>query len=327
MATSRWTRSATSRACFNPRHPRGWRLSIRVQADRDGEFQSTPPARVATPAADFVFRDAGVSIHATRAGGDTTKTNQTAHVECFNPRHPRGWRLARLRWNQFVPRFQSTPPARVATLRGQPAWEFIQVSIHATRAGGDQGRRVWRSSVCRFNPRHPRGWRPRRRLTLIFRRVFQSTPPARVATLQGERLRMAIPVSIHATRAGGDNCSTRCQGVRAVSIHATRAGGDLDYGSAHGYPQVSIHATRAGGDTPRRCASGRRKCFNPRHPRGWRLELLALVGALDLFQSTPPARVATPILQPTGEQALLAQIPRTAPAARQPQPAHLDQNP
>ena len=57
----------------------------------------------------------GISIHATHAGGDSN-----------------------LRPCQDMPfSFQSTPPMRVATLRGQHGQRADDISIHATHAGGD----------------------------------------------------------------------------------------------------------------------------------------------------------------------------------------------
>ena len=147
-----------------------------------------------------------VSIHATLAGGDqltegvgrtrgaflSTPPSRVAteaiRVQVFfqnrfYPRHPRGWRLQSRSLISFC----------------------INVSIHATLAGGDKNLKdkidfaiVFlstppsrmatipafkppSSSSC-FYPRHPRGWRPSSTSLLAFR----------------------IVVSIHATLAGGD---------------------------------------------------------------------------------------------------------------------------
>ena len=61
----------------------------------------------------LVFR--GISIHAPREGGDGTKNPQ---------------RTGQLR-------FQSTPPARGATLACSNMVNNVDISIHAPREGGD----------------------------------------------------------------------------------------------------------------------------------------------------------------------------------------------
>src|ERR1017187_7637509 len=63
--------------------------------------------------------------------------------------------------NHPVPRieFQSTPPARAATCADLARLTCSAVSIHAARAGGDQGIRCLRPGSIRFNPRRPRGRR------------------------------------------------------------------------------------------------------------------------------------------------------------------------
>ena len=56
---------------------------------------------------------------------------------------------------------------------------------------------------------------------------FQSTPPARGATLTGEVIHQAGMISIHAPREGGDYTGADSNPiVRDISIHAPREGGD-----------------------------------------------------------------------------------------------------
>ena len=62
--------------------------------------------------------------------------------------------------NNGLKLFQSTPPARGATRRGTGQLQVLDISIHAPREGGDDGRQ-----------RDLAGYRQ-----------FQSTPPARGAT-------------------------------------------------------------------------------------------------------------------------------------------------
>ena len=169
--------------------------------------------------------------------------------------------------------FQSTPPARGATLRRQRDHRPGLVSIHAPRTGGDGQHRT--------------------RYLLIAR--FQSTPPARGATL-----------TLLLTRAYPKSFNPR-----------PPHGGRL-HGYFHGisFNFVSIHAPRTGGDRRRQTGRALDRCFNPRPPHGGRRRLDAQVKRLDrfnprpphggrprapimsgiqvAFQSTPPARGATP---------------------------------
>ena len=56
-----------------------------------------------------------------------------------------------------------------------------------------------------------------------------------------------------------------------VSIHATRVGGDEGYGvDIYVTPLVSIHATRVGGDNTPFALNSVFFRFYPRHPCGWR---------------------------------------------------------
>ena len=57
---------------------------------------------------------------------------------------------------------------------------------------------------------------------------FQSTPPARGATLIHSILATLKTISIHAPREGGDETETVNFWQSAISIHAPREGGDYD---------------------------------------------------------------------------------------------------
>jgi len=100
--------------------------------------------------------------------------------------------------------FQSTRPARGATAEHLQGGLHRVVSIHAPRAGRDErGERVARE-VEGFNPRAPRGARPHGTRKRRNPRRFQSTRPARGATIQPFGNSRSRLVSIHAPRAGRD---------------------------------------------------------------------------------------------------------------------------
>ena len=77
----------------------------------------------------------------------------------FNPRTPRGVRLARRGLSSATCQFQSTHPARGATLPTGQLLRIAPISIHAPREGCDSRTRPQRTSWGNFNPRTPRGVR------------------------------------------------------------------------------------------------------------------------------------------------------------------------
>ena len=100
----------------------------------------------------------------------------------FNPRTPRGVRPIHATLGIFQLIFQSTHPARGATMT------VVPVS----------------SQIRHFNPRTPRGVRRRHINIPIQIHIFQSTHPARGATLQSLAQLQDVPISIHAPREGCD---------------------------------------------------------------------------------------------------------------------------
>ena len=141
-------------------------------------FQSTPPVRGATIRGYAVRRERGISIHAPRAGGDTTEIDIAVRAMLF----------------------QSTPPVRGATRRspcfrrtygisihapraGGDAWaaymaKFEIISIHAPRAGGDLRRNLLLHEGAQdFNPRPPCGGRHAPRLLTGCHCHFNPRPP------------------------------------------------------------------------------------------------------------------------------------------------------
>ena len=236
-----------------------------------------------------------ISIHAPREGGDLLDPHLIHLHSYFNPRPPRGGRLfcnicACAFWL-----FQSTPPARGATLDS----EYPQLK-------GKQ---------------------------------FQSTPPARGATIPRHTPQHPVPISIHAPREGGDVCGVYPAVCQRISIHAPREGGDWAFpvslgqllyfnprpprggrpfhvlcplnrsdisihapregGDTHQQPDaarppISIHAPREGGDFVHFCLSGSPDRISIHAPReGGDTMAARLTDRQKKFQSTPPARGAT----------------------------------
>ena len=102
-------------------------------------------------------------------------------------------------------------------------------------------------------------------------------------------------ISIHAPRTGSDPCSGVDIWLREISIHAPRTGSD-DFLKCRVVVEVviSIHAPRTGSDVREADVDGQLLDFNPRSPHGERQLFRPFLHAFCLFQSTLPARGATP---------------------------------
>src|SRR5207244_3262825 len=143
------------------------------------------------------------------------------------------------------------------------------------------------------NPRAPRGARRVSVAAVPISTWFQSTRPARGATLELRRQKAITDVSIHAPRAGRDKGIEDRFALHRVSIHAPRAGRDKVSVADPPGLTVSIHAPRAGRDGSSWATISSSCCFNPRAPRGARPSCADFFTDLHLFQSTRPARGAT----------------------------------
>ena len=235
-------------------------------------FQSTLPARGATCNMGVATMNNRISIHAPRTGSDS------AAVSCP---------VASLR-------FQSTLPARGATIVPELAQAPELISIHAPRTGSDTAEYNPIENYDNFNPRSPHGERHKASINsrlsdlisihaprtgsdykyiiaLSGAIVFQSTLPARGATVVLPLPVPAAEISIHAPRTGSDVAIAPGSARGTISIHAPRTGSD-----------VSMDGTIRSGDY-----------FNPRSPHGERHCYTPTAIQSTAFQSTLPARGAT----------------------------------
>ena len=78
---------------------------------------------------------------------------------------------------------------------------------------------------------------------------FQSTLPARGATLDEPEIECAVFISIHAPRTGSDGFCHTCGVGCAISIHAPRTGSDRYNAEYNKSLIISIHAPRTGSDS------------------------------------------------------------------------------
>ena len=123
---------------FNPRSPHGERPNGRKNQDGWNGFQSTLPARGATPGRMEDPHDLQISIHAPRTGSDKKKGFKRCRLD-ISIHAPRTGSDRQRKIRDFIsPRFQSTLPARGATER----------TMALANCQTD------------FNPRSPHGERP-----------------------------------------------------------------------------------------------------------------------------------------------------------------------
>ena len=174
---------------FNPRPPRGGRRCEIVSRLAVSEFQSTPPARGATTKG---VADMACNLFQSTppARGATTGFLQTCFCwRHFNPRPPRGGRLSLPTCKILATEFQSTPPARGATDRRSPYPGQCGISIHAPREGGDSCRPSFFNILAQISIHAPReGGDGKSGHGKTAGPKFQSTPPARGATLCSKRI-------------------------------------------------------------------------------------------------------------------------------------------
>ena len=109
--------------------------------------------------------------------------------------------------------FQSARPARGATDGKSFSKITVEVSIRAPREGRDADLTHLETVWSRFNPRAPRGARPRDCWRITFRTRFQSARPARGATELTTLDCGRLNVSIRAPREGRDLPALLFQGL------------------------------------------------------------------------------------------------------------------
>ena len=287
----------TCRINFNPRSPHGERHTL----DED-----------VTYAID-------ISIHAPRTGNDWLSVSIVAVVSDFNPRSPHGERRARANGILIVLCISIHAPRtgsdRAAAVR---AWNN-DISIHAPRTGSDGGKPCTTSSFTNFNPRSPHGERliyvdgndvenkfqstlPARGATVRVAdrqesKIFQSTLPARGATITDclsrttSRFQSTLPARGATTWCSSKLCTAEFQSTlpaRGATRRFRPVGSRRQYfnpRSPHGERRWRLFFRIQESD------------FNPRSPHGERPKGRKCKMSENLFQSTLPARGATPTVR------------------------------
>ena len=244
-----------------------------------------------------------ISIHAPREGCDASGGFSGGSIGDFNPRTPRGVRRCAC-WNSPLPHeFQSTHPARGATLPAGSVAARLAISIHAPREGCDAVHAGTHRCHMNFNPRTPRGVR-----RFIFHDekasfLFQSTHPARGATEHAWKEGSETTISIHAPREGCDgtgDCIIKPYTDGFQSTHPAR-GATAKSWLPPTYQGISIHAPREGCDLDVSAGDRLVDDFNPRTPRGVRLMPVQDIRRGDVISIHAPREgcdFVVPILNP-----------------------------
>ncbi len=125
---------------------------------------------------------------------------------------------------------------------------------------------------------------------------FQSTRPARGATA-GRGVFGFLTASFNPRAPRGARQHYKTEQHERPRFQSTRParGATVVFVMSRKFPNVSIHAPRAGRDRSDRVPVRLPRCFNPRAPRGARLNPTSRKCNPDRFQSTRPARGATRI--------------------------------
>ncbi len=279
---------------FNPRTPRGVRRLCEKSLFFRFVFQSTHPAWGATLNECVQPTCCMISIHAPRVGCDPPLIPSLLPFCNFNPRTPRGVRLAENAASATEVRFQST----------HPAWGATEIPYDLAVEGFD------------FNPRTPRGVRPSPAYQSMQADKFQSTHPAWGATPfychfppPPTNFNPRTPRGVrHRTLMryfGQRNFNPRTpRGVRRHERREIYQRGDFNPRTPRGVRRgqsgmteqdflISIHAPRVGCDVFEEVMMWQGPYFNPRTPRGVRPRFHIHRRLAGLFQSTHPAWGAT----------------------------------
>ena len=167
---------------FNPRSPHGERPAQRTWTSAWRDFNPRSPHGERRARRKRRSWSSPISIHAPRTGSDPCTKGGGADPAHFNPRSPHGERHGACAVADTIKRFQSTLPARGATMGALDMGLTEDISIHAPRTGSDTTRLSWGSGYC-ISIHAPRTGsdyvllQPSGKLHL-----FQSTLPARGAT-------------------------------------------------------------------------------------------------------------------------------------------------
>ena len=215
----------------------------------------------------------------------------------FNPRSPRGERLAKVVDVKTFVIFQPTLPSRGATVGKKEQGGVAQISTHAPLAGSDRHTRYVSLMFEGISTHAPlAGSDCRSPILRHWPARFQPTLPSRGATIFGLGTEALPDISTHAPLAGSDNgvfyphaCNNEFQPTLP-----SRGATELVAGQANiNQFQPTLPSRGATRLKPRYLL--RSMYFNPRSPRGERRRCARSASYRSIFQPTLPSRGATVI--------------------------------
>ena len=259
-----------------------------------------------------------ISIHAPRTGSDFCKSCRLIINNDFNPRSPHGERPEDDIEDSRLWVFQSTLPARGATERFRRVLQAMSISIHAPRTGSDTKGTIQARLNTIISIHAPRTGSDKASINSRLSDLISIHAPRTGSDADIHVLHPFLiyfnPRSPHGERP----FRLYFRGNRlGISIHAPRTGSDWRFAHVVNSDNISIHAPRTGSDSSPRFPAESTAYFNPRSPHGERpadaqqhdhkawisihaprtgsdLNSIRWHGLLALFQSTLPARGATP---------------------------------
>ena len=217
----------------------------------------------------------GVSIHAPRVGSDSAGRSASGNPCCFNPRSPRGERLAIIQDVGAVCGFNPRSPRGERRDFHKAEMDKVQVSIHAPRVGSDSYQGASITTRSRFNPRSPRGERHQSYDRNNCYSTFQSTLPAWGATSSDVISNLLFHrFNPRSPRGERQNAWLRQSAYRRFNPRSPRGERQTNHdvvidGVVFQSTLPAWGATRKPNSSPLF-----HHCFNPRSPRGERLQTL-----------------------------------------------------
>ena len=146
-------------AYFNPRSPRGERLSRRRQRPAFLHFNPRSPRGERRQRAFHFVQGRSISIHAPRVGSDCNRFLRGLCAFLISIHAPRVGSDSRSR-SPHTRRYNFNPRSpRGERPQARTRWCSYRISIHAPRVGSDSRDLRFSLSFIYFNPRSPRGER------------------------------------------------------------------------------------------------------------------------------------------------------------------------
>ena len=235
-------------------------------------FQSTSSARRTTQAAQRIDDFGAISIHVLREEDDNLTVLQSLGAHGF----------------------QSTSSARRTTVKPVDQPHAENISIHVLREEDDFGGRSAYFKKHYFNPRPPRGGRPRPAPNPPNPHRFRSTSSARRTTECGVQTYTMSKISIHVLREE-DDCSSSGSNVQnPISIHVLREEDDCPAQLCRYLPKP-FQSTSSARRTTKAAIKSNVRCVISIHVLREEDDTIVCMDELSvqIFQSTSSARRTT----------------------------------